>query len=816
MRTNPLTDRGPLRRPWSAAAVLSAALLLTGASACAADATAAEDAYGPADAVALLDDYCDRCHNDLRMSGNWSLSMVDPEEIARGENLEAWEKIFRMTREGAMPPPDRDQPTRDERAAFTTWLQATLDGHAAANPDPGRTTLRRLNRAEYANAVRDLLAIEVDLADALPADDSGYGFDNIADVLSVSSTLMDRYFAVAGKVSRLAVGHGPATPVLTTYQVPKDGSILNQGVPSWDVRMSEHLPLDSRGGAAFAYYAPRDGLYDISGWLNANTNNEVDRLEENHHALRVRLDAGPHMIGMSFRKRLRLDESVQTLRNDTDIVPLPTAPPEDLALDFVVDGARVGTTQVPSYYMSPRFAQKNFPRDLLQLDVEGPFEATGPGDTPSRRRIFRCRPDAGAAAAAERACATRIVADLARQAWRRPVAAADLEPLMSVYAAARQDADFEGAIATAVQALLVSPSFLFLVEQDPPSAPPGTVHAISDTEFAARLALFLWSSLPDAELLDLAERGDLRRPDVLRTQLDRMLADPKARALTDNFAGQWLFLRNLDHHRPDVMAFPDFDVRLRAAMRRETEMFFAALVRDDGSLLDFLDADYSYLDERLAEHYGMDGVQGPALRRVALPPEAGRGGLLGQASLLTLTSYGNHTSVVKRGHWILDSLLAAPPPPPPPDIPALVAEKEGKALNAREQMAMHREDPACASCHVKMDPLGLALEKYDAVGARRILDAGRPIDASAELPDGTTFEGLEGLQTILLARRDQFTRAFTEQLLTYALGRGPTARDRPTIRAIASAAAEDDYRLQRVILEIVGSEPFNYRRTPEA
>jgi mono/diheme cytochrome c family protein len=782
MRSNP--NRG--RRSWTVRTVLASALmsaqLLAGLLAgLPASAAAGDDAYGAADARHLLDSYCDRCHNDLRMSGNWSLSMVDPEEVARGENLEAWEKIFRMTRERAMPPPDRDQPTSDERAAFTAWLQTTLDGYAAANPDPGRTTLRRLNRAEYANAVRDLLAIEVDVADSLPADDSGYGFDNIADVLSVSSTLMDRYFAVAGRVSRLAVGQGPATPVLTSHQVPKDGS------------------------------------YDISGWLNANTNNEVDRLEENHYTQRVALTAGPHMIGMSFRKRLMLDETVQTLRNDTDIVPLPTAPPEDLTLDFVVDGARVGSTSVPSYYMSPRFAQKNFPRDVLQIDVEGPFEATGPGDTPSRRRIFTCSPSAGSASTSgEGACAARIVADLARQAWRRPLAEADIEALMNVFAAARQDTDFEGAIATTLQALLVSPSFLFLVEQDPASAPPGTVHPISDTEFAARLSLFLWSSLPDAELLALAERGELRRPGVLPTQIDRMLTDPKARALTHNFAGQWLFLRNLDHHRPDVMAFPDFDVRLRTAMRQETELFFTNLIRDDGSLLEFLDADYSYLNERLAEHYGIGGVQGPALRRVTLPPEAERGGLLGQASLLTLTSYGNHTSVVKRGHWILDSLLAAPPPPPPPDIPALVSEKEGKALNAREQMALHREDPACASCHVKMDPLGLALEKYDAVGARRILDAGRPIDTSTELPDGTPFDGLRGLQAILLERRDQFARAFTEQLLTYALGRGQTARDRPTIRAIASAAAEDDYRIQRVILEIVTSDPFNHRRTPEA
>jgi mono/diheme cytochrome c family protein len=760
----------------------------------------------------FLDTYCSRCHNDDRLSGNWSLSMVNPADVAKGIDLDAWEKILRMTSEQNMPPAKRPQPSDSELADFTGWLQSSLDGYSASHPNPGRATMRRLNRAEYGNAVRDLLAIDIELSDQLPADDSGYGFDNIADLLSVSSTLMDRYFSVAGKVSRLAVGLAPAHSVLTVYQVPKDGSILNQGLPSYNERMSASLPLDSRGGGEFKFYAPYDGTYEISGYLNANTNNEVDRLKENLKTKRLSLKAGMHSIGMSFRKQLALDETVQTLRNNTDIVPLPTQPPISMTLDFVVDNSRVGSTEVPSYYMSPRFAQVNFLRDIVQINVEGPLTVSGSGHTPSQRKVFLCRPTA---TINERACATQILSRFARQAYRRPVSTQDIDLLLGVYDSGREDADFETGIATAIQAILVSPGFLFLVEQDPLHSTPGSRHRISDVEFASRMSLFLWSSLPDEELLALAEANNLRQPATLRAQLKRMLLDPKAEALTQNFAGQWLYLRNLEFHRPDVMAYPDFDARLRAAMYRESAMFFSEIIRQDASVLEFIDADYSFMNERLALHYGLDNIQGVEFRRVVFEPEVGRGGLLGHASLLTVTSYGNHTSIVKRGQWILDHLLAAPPPPAPPDVPALLSEQGGKALNAREQMALHRQDPACASCHVKMDPLGLSLENYDAIGAFRVLDAGRPIDALATLPNGTSFEGLDGLQQVLLEQKDQFTRALTEQLLTYALGRGLEAYDRPIVRAIAEKTAADNYRMQRIFQEILDSEPFNFRRTVE-
>jgi hypothetical protein len=494
-------------------------------------------------------------------------------------------------------------------------------------------------------------------------------------------------------------------------------------------------------------------------------------------------------------------------------VVLPTRPPTALPLVFVVDGMPVGETTVPSYHMSPRFSQANFPRDVLQIDVEGPFDISRAGDTPSRRKIFACQPTKRAA---EEACARRIISGLARQAYRRPVGAADVDPLMKVYAGARADADFTQGVAAAIEAVLVSPSFLFVHEPSPAGSTPGSIHRIGDLELASRLALFLWSSLPDEELLSLATKGHLRKPAMLEKQVERMLADPRAEALTRNFAGQWLYLRNLEHQRPDVFLFPTFDTRLRQAMKRETELFFASIVRENRSVLDFISADYTFLNERLAEHYGIDGVKGPALRRVSLDGASHRGGLLGQGSILTVTSYGNHTSVVKRGKWILDNLLSAPPPPPPPDVPALKSTaSDGRKLSAREQLEMHRADPACASCHVKMDPLGYALESYDAIGAFRTKEDGKALDVSATLPDGTQFEGLAGLQSVLLGRKDQFTRAFTERLLTYALGRGVGPNDQPVIRAIARGAAADDYRIRSIVVGIVKSDSFNLRKAPD-
>jgi len=766
----------------------------------------------PATTVAWLQQYCTGCHDDDQFAGGLSMAPLQATDLHTGTRTAEWELILRRTALGEMPPKDKPQPPASERVAFSRWLEGSLDSYAQAHPDPGRATLRRLNRHEYANAVRDLLALRVDVSNDLPADDSGYGFDNIADVLTVSPTLFDRYLTVASRVSRLALGLTSNKPFVTSYTLPKEGSIKNQGIPSHDERMSDALPIDSRGGGAFDYYAPHDGSYEISAYLNANTNNEVDRLKENRVNLRVTLKAGPHTIGMAFRRRWALDESVQTLHNTTDVIVLPAQAPVPLTLDFIVDGARRGEVQVPSYHMSPRFSQVNFPRDVLQIDIEGPFEGSGPGDTPSRRKVLQCAPTA---ALTEAGCIRKIVATLTRQAYRRPVNDLDLEPLLRVFAQVRAEGSFEQGVSAVVEALLVSPQFLFVHEPAPSGSAPGTVHAVTALQLATRLSLFLWSSLPDETLLNLANSGKLREPAVLAAQVDRLLADPRAAALTQNFAGQWLYLRNLEHQRPDVTLFAQFDTRLRLAMQRETELFFGSIVSENRSVLDFLRADYTFLNERLAQHYGISGVRGTAFRKVTLDPASQRGGLLGQASILTVTSYGNHTSVVKRGKWVLDNLLASPPPAPPPDVPALLETVGGKALNAREQLELHRTNATCASCHVKMDPLGFSLENFDAIGGYRKVDAGKPLDVSAVLPDGTTFEGLSGLQRVLLERKDEFASAFTQRLLTYALARGLEPQDMPAVRAICRTAAKDDYRIRSIILGIVQSEPFNLRRTPE-
>ncbi|RVU05676.1 DUF1592 domain-containing protein [Novosphingobium umbonatum] len=792
-------------------AVSLLAMLATGALRSAAPSPAPKPFDGKS-AEAMVGDYCASCHNDIDQAGSLSFDDLRGGDIAAGRHAESWEAILRKVVQDEMPPHTKRQPSPEMRAAFVRWVASGRDAFAAAHPDPGKATLRRLNRVEYAAAVRDLLALDVDVARDLPQDNSGYGFDNIADVLSVSPTLVERYVSVAGKVARLATGLDRPRASVASYIVSKDGSIMNSGRPAYNERMSEELPPASRGGGIMRFYARAGGDYDVVGWLNANTNNESDRLPQDRVSARVKLSAGAHRIGMAFRRELAPDESVQFLRNNLDEVPLPVDKPVMLPLDVLVDGRRVTTLQVPSYRLSDRYAQQNFPRDVMEIDVAGPAAIHGPQDTPSRRRIFTCRP---ASSAQEEACARQILSSLARHAYRRNVGAEDLAPLLRAYGKERAaTGQFERGIEAGVAALLVSPHFLFQAESDPAGAVPGSVHPVSDRDLATRLALFLWSSLPDETLLRLAEKRQLHRSEILSAQAMRMLDDPRAKALTQHFAGQWLYLRNLDQQRPDTDLFPQFDTRLRSAMAAETELFFAHLVTTNGSLLDFLSSDYTFLNQRLAEHYGITGVRGTAMRKVTLDPRWGRGGLLGQASILTVTSYGNHTSVVKRGKWVLENLLASPPPPPPPDVPALKASHEGKLLSAREQLELHRADPACAACHVRMDPIGFAMENFDAIGAHRQQDAGQLIDASASLPDGTRFTGLPGLRGILLARKDQFTQAFTEKLMTYALGRGVIAADRPQIRAIARMGAADHFRIRTIIRGIVLSDAFRLRKVP--
>lgn len=768
------------------------------------------EAQQEAGADQMLGKYCSSCHAGAAKMGGFSIEGLKGADLATGANAEAWEKILRKVEAGEMPPRNMPGPAATERGAFTAWIEHARGQYAAANPDPGRMALRRMNRVEYANAVRDLLAYEIDVSSELPADDASHGFDNIADALSVSPTLMDRYIAVAGKISRTATGHNSTRPFVTTYVVPKDGSLKNIGKPAYNERATEDLPLDSRGGGSFKYYAPYDGVYEIRAYLNANTNTELDLLPENMVRLRVPMKAGLRTIGMSFPKVLALDESPQRLVNDTFVIIIPDKSPETLQLNVQVDGVRVNTLPVASYQMGPRFSQNNFPRDVIQMEVEGPFDAVPVVNTASRRKVFTCQPSA---TLSEDACARSIVGNIARRAYRRPVTEADIGPLMKVYSGVKQDAGFEPGVAAAVQAILVSPQFLFLQEKPATGAKPGSVHRISDLELASRLSFFLWSSIPDDELLRVAEAGQLSKPEVLKAQVTRMMRDRKAEALTKNFASQWLYLRSLDGAKPDVVTFPEFDIRLRQAMKTETEMFFTSVVRENGSVLDFLDSDYTYLNQRLAEHYDIPGVYGTSFRRVSLQKDYNRGGLLGQGSILTVTSYANHTSAVKRGQWILENLLASAPPPPPPNIPAIVEVKDGKRLTAREQMEMHRASPACAGCHQMMDPLGFALENYDAVGGWREKDSAGMIDAVSVLPDGARAAGANGLRSVLMTRKGQFTEAFTQRFLTYALGRGLKANDMPTVRAISAKAATEDYRINSIVMGIVTSDPFTMKRT---
>ncbi|WP_240481585.1 DUF1592 domain-containing protein [Novosphingobium fuchskuhlense] len=761
----------------------------------------------------MLADYCSRCHNDFDHVAGLSVEGLKASDVAEGRNAEAWEKILRRVASGEMPPHSKKQPDPAMRADFVNWLDEGRALYATAHPDPGAAPVRRLNRREYANAVRDLLGIEGDFAAGLPPDNSGFGFDNIADVLSVSPTLMERYVAVAGKAARAATGLLPKRDFVTSWQVAKDGSVMNSGIPAYNERAGADLPLASRGGTAVRYTARWDGAYDIAVWLNSNTNNESDRLAEDRFVLRVPLKAGEHRLAVSFRRQTWPDETVQVVRNTTDYVPLPLEQPADLPLDVWVDGARAGTLTVPAFRVHPRYSQHNFPRDVLQLDVAGPFEPGGNAELASRQAVFVCQPRRPAE---EAPCARRILGGLARRAWRGPVTEADLAPLLKIYAAERAAGGFESGVEAGIEALLVSPRFLFAVEAPPPPGQGGSAYRISAYDLATRLSLFLWSSIPDTRLLTLAGQGKLSQPGVLAAEIARMLADPRAEALTENFAGQWLYLRNLDQQRPDITAYPDFDVPLRSAMATETRMFFAHVLSANRPVTDFIRADYTFLNERLARHYGIGGVRGPAFRKVTLAADTPRGGLLGQASILTVTSYGNRTSVVKRGKWILDNLLASPPPPPPADVPALKTEHDGKLLTAREQLELHRANPACASCHQRMDPLGFALENFDAVGAWRTQEAGQVIDAGAVLADGTAFKGFSGLQQILMDRREEFARAFTERLMTYALGRGLTPQDMPAVRAIARDAAKDDWRVQTIIRGIVMSPGFTLRRVPAA
>ena len=773
---------------------------------------------------AVLDRYCVTCHNETLRTAGLVLNGRDVGNVSEGAAV--WEKVVRKLRTGAMPPTGMPRPDTATYDSFATYLETELDRAAAVNPNPGRTSVHRLNRAEYTNAIRDLLALEMDGGALLPPDESAYGFDNIAAVLSVSPLLLERYMTAARTISRRAIGDPDARPVFETYEVHK---FLRQ-----DDRMSEDLPFGSRGGIAFQHYFPLDGEYVIRIRLQKEARERIRGLHEPHQ-IDVRLDGERitlFTIGSEDFGTPAPIFSLGTLVGDAERENYERFADEALEIRFP---AKTGTRVVgisfvnqfvipegPLHYingrpdylprlsLSDRIENRGGPPEVHTVAIGGPYDAKGLGETPSRSKVFVCRPVNNHD---EEACVKKILSTLARRAYRRPVADEDLEPLLGFYKAGQSDVGFEEGIRRALEAILVSPEFLFRIESDPANVASGAAYRVSDIELASRLAFFLWSSIPDDELLDVSKRGKMRDPGVLEQQVRRMLRDPRSQALVSNFASEWLSLRALAGAKPDQNMFSDFDENLRDAFRREAELFFENIMREDRSVLEFLDTDYTFLNNRLAEHYEIPGVYGSHFRRVKLS-DGKRGGLLGQGAILTATSYDNRTSPVTRGKWVLENLLGTPPPPPPPNVPFLKEQTAGdKILTMRERMEQHRANPACASCHKLMDPLGFALENFDGIGKWRTAEAGTPIDPSGVLPDGTPFQGPAELRKVLLTKREGFVTTVTEKLLTYALGRGLEYYDAPAVRKITREAAPSEHRWSSLILGIVQSTPFQMRRS---
>jgi hypothetical protein len=741
----------------------------------------------------FTDQYCIACHNKKTSTAGVCLEGLNFGDT--GGNAAILEKVLRKVRTGEMPPAMMPHPPAATVDSFTKSLETALDRAAATNPNPGRPAVHRLNRAEYSNAIRDLLAMDIQAGSSLPVDDSGYGFDNIGDVLSMSPALLERYMSVARFVSRLAVGNTSVKPSVEDFQARRDAPGLDRR--ERNERVSDDLPFDSRGGFSFRYYFPVDAQYVIRVKLNQGSDNRP--LE-----IRLPVAAGLHSVGVTFlRESAKAEIALPGGRGAP--APMGGAGRPMAELDLRLDGAALKRFQVPE--------RGNAPPQITGASIAGPYEITGPGDTRSRARIFVCR---AAAAREEEPCARTILATLSRRAFRRPVSDADLKPLLAFYRGGRAERDFDFGIEKALRAILVSPDFLFRVEQDPSRSAPGPVYRISDWELASRLSFFLWSSIPDDQLLDLAEKGKLKDPAVLDQQLHRLLNDPRSASLVSNFAGQWLYTRSLAQQKPDPDAFPEFDESLRQSFERESELFFQNVLREDRSVMELLDANYTFVNQRLAEHYGISNIYGPQFRKVMLA-DANRGGLLGQGGILTVTSYPNRTSVVQRGKWILDNLLGSPPPPPPMVVPDLVAHADdGRPLTMREAMEKHRSNSICASCHARMDPIGFSLENFNGIGKWRDLDGGSPIDATGRLPGGATFEKPAGLKKLLATSyADQFCATVTEKLLTYALGRGLEYYDQPAVRSIMRQAAREDYRMSALIAAIIRSTPFQMRRTPQ-
>ncbi len=746
--------------------------------------------------TALVNQYCVTCHDREVKKGGLDLESISRADLA--QHADEWERVVRKLRARQMPPLGKDRPAERAYDAVVSQLSAKLDRAAAKHPNPGRTeTFRRLNRTEYENAIRDLLALEIDAATLLPKDEVSHGFDNVT-VGDLSPTLLDRYISAAQKISRLAVGLPHRGGGGDTFRIRPD------------LTQEEHvegLPLGTRGGALLAYTFPRGGEWEIQIRLTRDRNEEVEGLHEAHE-LEVLLD----------RERVKVftvtppagHKNYETVDAHLKVRWPVTAGPHQLGVTFLKNPSELVETKRQPY--QAHYNLHRHPRltpAIYQISINGPDDAQPPGDTPSRRRIFVCRPTRPDE---EEKCAGRILSVLMRRAYRRPVTGADLEGPMEFCRNARTQEGFEAGIEAALGAVLVSPEFLFRVERDPAGVESNTTYRLGDLALASRLSFFLWSSLPDDELLETAERGDLHQPKVLEKQVRRMLADSRARSLVGNFAEQWLYVRNLESLTPDLRLFPDFDDNLRQAFRQETELLLETVVRDDRSVLDLLQADYTFLNERLAKHYGIPHVYGSRFRRVALDPASHRGGLLRQGSILAVTSYATRTSPVLRGKWILENLLGTPPPPPLPNVPALKDNTLSATLSVRQRLLEHRANAVCASCHNLIDPAGFSLENFDAIGRWRTFADGQSIDASGGLPDGSSFTGVAGLEEGLRRRPELFVGTLTEKLLTYALGRGVETWDGPAVRKIVREAQAQHFRFSSIILGIVNSTPFTKRK----
>jgi mono/diheme cytochrome c family protein len=780
--------------------------------------------------AAVLGKYCVTCHNDKSRTGGMSLEHADLTDVP--QRAETWERVIRKLRVGMMPPPGMPRPEPAQLDRLAAYLETALDRAAVERPRPGRTSMHRLNRAEYANAIRDLLALDIDAAALLPPDDESSGFDNIADVLTVSPSLMERYLSAAWNISRLAMGNPNIAPGTSVYRVRPDLS-QDQHV--------EGLPPGTRGGMLVRHTFPLDGEYTIRLRLWRNTF-DLMRGMEDPHDIEIAMD-GQRLLLVTAGGReqfLKMAENPGTFGTDLD-QRLTARVPVKAGVHTIWATTVLKSHAVRDDLIKPFLRTTVDGLDIMgdpsvdRLTIDGPYTATGSGDTPSRRKIFTCHPASPAVEAepasarasagsrrssrdieaSEGGCATRILSSLARAAYRRPVDKTTVDTLMDFYRRGRAGVTgriaFDRGIESALQFILASPEFLIRFEPDPPEIATHAAYRLDDFALASRLSFFLWSSLPDGQLLTLASQGRLKDPVVLATQVKRMLGDARSKALVANFAEQWLHLRNLKNSAPDLGAFPDFDDNLRQAMKEETSLFFDSIVREDRSVVDLLNADYTFVNERLARHYGIPNVYGSRFRRVTVGDEARRG-LLGQASILTVTSYPNRTSPVERGKWILTNLLGVPPQPPPPNVPPLQeTSADGKVLSLRERMERHRADPVCAGCHKAMDPIGFALESFDGVGRWRNTEDGAAINTSGTLFNGANVDGIVGLRRNLVAQPEIFVGVMTEKMLTYALGRGLEYYDMPAVRKIVRDGRNTDFRFSSIVTGIVRSTPFQMK-----